>query len=44
MKFDSNRYDLWVSHVNHLTPRLDVRGRFEKLSDIEFLHDFFRKR
>ena len=44
MEFDSNRYDLWVSHLNHITPRLDFRGRLEKLSDINFLHDFFRAR
>lgn len=44
MKFDEGRYDLWVSHINHITPRLDFRGRFEMLSDVDFLHDFFRTR
>jgi len=44
MEFPSNRYDLWFSHMNHITPRLDFRGRFEKLSDVNFLHDFFRAR
>ena len=44
MKFPEDRYDLWVSHLNHITPRLDFRGHFEKLSDIDFLHDFFRTR
>ncbi len=42
--YDSHRYDIYVTHLNHLTPRLDFRGRFEALSDQEFLHDFFRTR
>ena len=43
-KFKEDRYDLWISHLNHITPRLDFRGHLEKLSDVNFLHDFFRDR
>lgn len=38
------RYDLRLSHLNHITPRLDFRGHVEKLSDINFLQDFFVER
>lgn len=41
---DANRYDLYLSHLNHLTPRLDFRGHIEALSDINFISDFFRGR
>jgi lipopolysaccharide assembly outer membrane protein LptD (OstA) len=43
-EFPTNRYDIRLSHLNHITPRLDFRGHLEKLSDINFLHDFFRSR
>lgn len=43
-KFSEDRYDIRLSHLNHITPRLDFRGHLEKLSDVNFLHDFFRKR
>jgi len=39
-----NRYDLRLSHMDHITPRLDFRGQIEKLSDINFLNDFFKER
>ena len=42
--YDPYRYDMRISHLNHITPRLDFRGHFELLSDQEFLHDFFRDR
>jgi lipopolysaccharide assembly outer membrane protein LptD (OstA) len=43
-KYDKYRYDIYATHLNHITPRLDFRGRFEALSDLDFLHDFFRSR
>lgn len=43
-KIDPNRYELKLSHLNHLTPRLDFRGQIDKLSDINFLSDFMRRR
>ena len=43
-KYNKHRYDIYATHLNHITPRLDFRGRFEALSDQEFLHDFFRSR
>jgi len=43
-KFKEDRYDIRLSHLNHITPRLDFRGHLEKLSDVNFLHDFFRTR
>ncbi len=39
-----NRYELKLSHMNHLTPRMDFRGQIDKLSDINFLSDFMRRR
>lgn len=35
------RYDLRLSHLHHITPRMDFRGHIEKLSDPDFLEDFF---
>ena len=43
-KYDQERYDMYISHLNHITPRLDFRGHLEHLSDPEFLHDFFKDR
>ncbi len=42
-RFDipSERYDLRLSHRHHLTPRMDFRGHIEKISDPNFLEDFF---
>ncbi len=42
--YDSNRYDMYISHLTHITPRLDVRAHMELLSDSEILHDFFKDR
>ncbi len=39
-----NRYELKLSHINHITPRMDFRGQIDVLSDINFLSDFMRKR
>ncbi len=41
---DEFRYDLRLSHLNHLTPRLDFRGHIEKISDIDFLDHYFVQR
>jgi lipopolysaccharide assembly outer membrane protein LptD (OstA) len=38
------RYDLKLNNITHITPRMDFRGQIEKLSDINFLYDFFRDR
>lgn len=38
------RYDLRLNHINHITPRLDFRGQFEKISDYNYLLDFFEDR
>ena len=43
-KYDAERYDMYISHLNHITPRLDFRGHLEHMSDPEFLHDFFKDR
>ena len=45
-RFDipSYRYDLKLSHLNHITPRLDFRGQFEKISDYNFLLDYYEDR
>lgn len=36
-----DRHDLRLSHLNHITPRMDFRGHIEKLSDIDFLDHYF---
>jgi hypothetical protein len=41
MRVHKYRYDLRLSHLNHLTPRLDFRGHYEKISDFQFLEDYF---
>ncbi|HPN84334.1 MAG TPA: hypothetical protein PK821_03260, partial [Victivallales bacterium] len=41
---NEERYDAYLSQLWHITPRLDIRGHIEKLSDINFLHDFFNER
>ncbi|UDQ97629.1 hypothetical protein AAEX28_11525 [Lentisphaerota bacterium WC36G] len=40
----SFRYDVKFTHLSHLTPQLDFKVNFEKVSDINFLKDFFRDR
>jgi lipopolysaccharide assembly outer membrane protein LptD (OstA) len=37
----SGRYDFRLSHLTHVTPRLDFRGTMEFLSDYYMLNDFF---
>ncbi len=41
---DKNRYELKLNNVTHITPRLDFRGQIDKLSDINFIYDFFKDR
>ncbi|MFZ2655530.1 MAG: putative LPS assembly protein LptD [Victivallales bacterium] len=41
---DKGRYDLKLNNLSHITPRMDFRGQIEKLSDANFLYDFFRDR
>ncbi len=45
-RFDipKERYDAYLEHYWHITPRLDIRGKIEKISDINFLYDFFEER
>lgn len=40
--YNQNRYEIYASHVQHITPRLDLRAQVDVLSDQNFLHDFFR--
>lgn len=35
------RYDFRLSHLSHITPRLDLRGTLEVMSDYYMLDDFF---
>jgi len=44
LSIPSQRYDVKFSNLTHLTPRLDFRGNFEKISDYNFLNDFFSDR
>lgn len=44
LEIPKDRYDLRLNNVTHLTPRLDFRGQVEKLSDINFLKDYFNDR
>ncbi len=43
-KIPTYRYDLKLSNLTHITPRMDFRGQIEKLSDINFLSDYFDDR
>lgn len=40
----TERYELRLEHVTHVTPRLDVRGRVDALSDVNFLEDYYKDR
>lgn len=44
LKNPNARYDIRLSHLNHITPRMDFRGHIELLSDVNFLHDYFKER
>ena len=44
IRVPKGRYDFRIANVTHLTPRLDFRGVFEKLSDPYFVRDFFEWR
>ena len=44
LRIPKDRYELRLSHINHITPRMDFRGQIDKLSDINFLKDFFEDR
>lgn len=39
-----NRYELRLSNLTHLTPRLDFRGQLDMISDYMFLEDYFSSR
>jgi len=39
-----DRYELRLANLTHITPRLDFRGVVDKLSDFNFLEDFFENR
>jgi hypothetical protein len=41
MAIPHGRYDFRLSHLSHITSRLDFRGTMEFLSDYYMLHDFF---
>lgn len=38
---DSTRYDVDIKNMTHVTDRLDFRGRFNSMSDIYFLNDYY---
>ncbi len=38
------RYELRLSNITHLTPRLDFRGQIDAISDYNFLQDYFQSR
>lgn len=40
----TNRYELRLSNITHITPRLDFRGQIDKISDYNFLQDYFQGR
>ncbi|MDD3119572.1 MAG: hypothetical protein PHQ27_10355, partial [Victivallales bacterium] len=44
LELPSQRYDIKLSNLTHLTSRLDFRGNFEKISDYYFLDDYFSAR
>jgi len=44
LNIPSQRYDIRLSNLTHLTSRLDFRGNLEVLSDYQFLDDFFSDR
>lgn len=44
MEIPNQRYDLRITNVTHITPKLDFRGAFELLSDPWFNNDFFTSR
>ncbi len=39
-----NRFDFQVTHMTHITPRLDFRGQVEWMSDAYMLEDYFQNR
>jgi lipopolysaccharide assembly outer membrane protein LptD (OstA) len=41
IKINNWRYDISLSHLNHITPRMDFRGHFEALSDYNVVKDYF---
>lgn len=40
----SARYEIRLSNLTHLTPRLDFRGQLDAISDYNFLEDYFESR
>ncbi len=43
-RIPKDRYDIKLSNLTHLTPRLDFRGQFELISDVNLLQDYFENR
>ena len=39
-----DRFDFWITHMTHITPRLDFRGQVEWMSDAYMLDDYFDNR
>ncbi|MBO5722922.1 MAG: LPS-assembly protein LptD, partial [Lentisphaeria bacterium] len=44
LNIPNERFDLRVTHMTHLTPRLDFRGQAEYMSDAFMLDDYFSSR
>ena len=44
LEIPKKRYDFKLSHLTHITPRLDFRGQMEFISDLDFLDDYFTAR
>ncbi len=44
LKIPNWRWDIRLSNITHITPRLDFRGHIEALSDYQFLSDYFNTR
>ncbi len=44
MRIPKDRYDIKITNLTHITPNLDFRGQFEKLSDYNFLDDYYSAR
>lgn len=40
----NNRFEFKIANLTHLTPRLDFRGQFDRISDYNFLEDYFQSR
>ena len=43
-RIPKNRFEFKIANLTHLTPRLDFRGQFDRISDYNFLEDYFEAR